>query len=255
MISNPTQRYSLIMLGRLWFLVVLAWAFPGWASQLPPVKVCWESELKPPYLELGSAGKVEGILVSRLENVLQNANIPYQHILLPWSRCLQQIKKGAVDLVPNASYKTKRAEYAYYSAPVYASELVLYYQSKHFPSPPRIPNLQSLAKYRVGGIKDFNYSFYEGLVKIDPLVKKRTQLIGMLKRGRIDFAVLQRNVVDEMVARRQVNLRGLDFIPDPVKPRKEYHILVSKQSSRSEQLLQLINQHLEQSRNQFILAD
>ena len=214
-----------------------------------PIKLCWEAELKPPYLELGSNGKISGTMVHRVEHILNAGKIPFQHVLLPWSRCLQGAQSGHIDLVPNASYKDKRAVFALYSQPVYTSELALYYSVEKFPTPPVIPDAKTLSKYRVAGIQGFNYSFYKREVTIQPKVKHRSQLIDMLQRRRIDFAVMQRNVVEELVKDKQFSLRGIDHIPDPVKPRKQYHIIVSKKSPRAQQLLRLIDAGLEASQN------
>lgn len=224
----------------------------GAALAAEPVKICWESALKPPYLELGNNGKVRGAMVYRLEKILKNANITFEHSLLPWSRCLQGVEKGSIDVVPNASYKSKRAKFALYSLPAYASELVLYYNLEKFPTPPLIRDTQALSQYKVGGIQGFNYSFYKGQVTISPKVKQRSQLIDMLQRQRIDFAVMQSNVVNELVKRKEFGLRGIGLVPDPVKPRKEYHILVSKKSAQAEQLLKIINQGLDDSNNTFM---
>lgn len=218
-----------------------------------PVTICWESALKPPYLEKAANGTVRGAMVYRLEKILQDANTPFKHVLLPWSRCLQGAQHGSIDLVPNASYKNKRAKFALYSKPTYTSELVLYYNREQFPSPPLIRDPQTLDQYHVGGVQGFNYSFYKKQVSIHPKVKQRLQLIDMLQRQRIDFAVMQRNVVDELVRRKEFSLRGIGFVPDPVKPRKEYHILVSKKTKQAAKLLKIINEGLEAS-NDMLMA-
>lgn len=221
----------------------------GSALAAEPLKICWESELKPPYLELGENGRVSGAMVYRLAKILDDANIPFEHILLPWSRCLQGAQSGSIDIVPNASYKSRRADFALYSTPAYTSELVLYYTLEQFPSPPLITDMKALSTYRVGGIQGFNYSFYKQQVSVRPKVKQRSQLIDMLQRRRIDFAVMQRNVVEELVKRKEFNLRGISHIPDPVKPQKEYHILVSKKSANAQQLLKVIDAGLAASQN------
>ncbi len=211
------------------------------AEAKEPVKICWESELKPPYLERDDNGGVAGTMVRHLEQVLQAQQFDYEHILLPWARCLQAMQAGTVELVPNASYHVDREKYAFYSKPSYSSELGLYYRKDQFPQAPDISNLTALAQYRVGGVQDFNYSFYQDQVTVEPKVKRREQLIDMLQRQRIDFAIVQRKVIEEMAKRQQLDLHGLAWISNPVSPHKQYHVLVSRKSPRAAQLLKTIN--------------
>lgn len=203
--------------------------------------VCWESGLKPPYLELDEKRQPVGIMVERLELILDEAGLSYQHILLPWGRCLQAVAEGKADLVPNASYKTERASYAHYSDPAYSSQLALYYSQLRFPEPPQINDIEELKLFRVGGMIGFNYSFYEDQMELHSLVRRRAQLIEMLKRERIDFAVLQKAVVDALTKRGELDLNTIASIPEPVHPEKHYHILVSKQTPNATALVDTIN--------------
>ena len=213
------------------------------------LRVCWEAELKPPYLMHDNTGEITGITVDMVEAILKNQEKPIKHLLKPWKRCLHDIQAGTVDVVPNASYKPKRAEFSHYSSPLYATNLVLFFRRIEFLNRPKVSSLEALSQYRLGGVHGFNYSFYNDKVKMDTSAKTRTALINMLRAGRFNFAVAQWEVIANLSHNKEVNLEGLDSIPDPVKSSKEYHILVSKKLKDGEKLVEFINQHIDEYKN------
>jgi len=59
-----------------------------------------------------------GIGVDWFEQILQEHQIVPKHRILPWKHCLVELKRGNVDIVPNASFKQSRLQFAYYTQPI-----------------------------------------------------------------------------------------------------------------------------------------
>lgn len=205
-----------------------------------PVIIAWESGLKPPYLMLDNNQSPVGIAVDILSEILKRKNIKARHIVMPWKRCLKYIQQQKVDIVPNASFKKDRAEYAFYSNPLYETHLVLYYLKSKFQAPPDIKTVRDLKPYRVGGILGFNYKQYEGVLTVHTGAKSRIALIKMLNAERVDFAVLQKEIMLARQKKGDVDLSGLAYIPDPGRPINVSHILTVK-NSKGELLKSIID--------------
>ncbi len=195
-----------------------------YGMEIKETSIAWETGLKPPYLTLNNK-QPTGIAVDIVNEIFKRKNIKVTHSVIPWKRCLKYIQAKKVDIVPNASYKKERAEYALYTDPLYETHLVLYYKKPRFKTPPEITSVLELKKYRLGGVLGFNYKQYAGIIDIDTGANSRANLIKMLKAGRVDFAILQEEIMLSMQKAGLVDLRGLQHIPDPVRPINISHIL------------------------------
>jgi polar amino acid transport system substrate-binding protein len=224
------------------FLIVIALLFslPVSAQKLREVSIAWEEGEKPPYLMLDDQNLPYGIAVEMLEEILKHNGITPIHRILPWKRCLIEIKEKEVDIVPNASFKKERTAYAYYSNPFYQTHLVLLYKINNFKEVPVVRTVEDLKPYKVGGVLGFNYIQYENKIQLDTGAKKREILIRKLRNDRVDFAVLQNEVILNLAKAGKVDLSGLDIIPDPVRPIKAYHLLTIK-NARGEKIKNVID--------------
>ncbi len=215
------------------------------AENIKTVKVGWEDGLKPPYLMLNEQDQPIGIAVEWVTKILSSRKITIVNVILPWKRCLSEIEKGNVDIVPNASFNKKRTEFALYTKPLYATHLVLFYNKTQFTAKPEIHTVGELSRYEVGGVLGFNYSFYHGKLKIDTGARTRETLIKKLNNNRIDFAIAQKEVIFALNKEGKVDLRNIGYIPDLVRPIKEYHILVGKKHPNSSTLKQILDSGIE----------
>lgn len=227
-----------------WPIPCIALCLPLLASAQPlpsEVSICWEEGLKPPYLMLDAQGQVAGIAVDMVNEMLKRRQVQPKHLVRPWKRCLAEVESGEVDLVPNASYRDERAQYALYSEPLYETHLMLFYHTKRFATPPTIRQLDDMKRYSFGGILGFNYDQYAGQLKIDTTAKNRDILFRMLTVGRYDFAIEQLEVILMMQARKELSLEHVASVPEPIQPVKLFHILVSKKHSQAEELRKMLN--------------
>ncbi len=206
------------------------------AQEIKSLKVCWESELKPPYLIKDNQGQLRGIAVEWLQHIMDIQNINYRNVLLPWKRCLLNLERGFVDLVPNSSYKASRAEFSYYSQELYRTHLALFYRKGKFPNAHTFTTTEQFKPYAVGGVRGFNYSFYDGLITIDQGASNRKALIRKLKRGRVDFAILQREVIASIYQNAQHELTELASVLAPNNSYKSFYVLIGKANEQAAEI-------------------
>ena len=234
-------------LAALFVLATLTGTATG-ADAIKEVRICWEDGLKPPYLMRNAEGQVTGIAVDMLEDIFRRRAIKAHHVLRPWKRCLAEVESGEADLVPNASYREERARFALYSAPLYQTNLVLFYVQKRFPETPRINGIDDMRRYRFGGILGFNYDQYDGQLAIETSATTRQGLLRMLEADRFDFAIEQLESFRMMERRQEISLQGISHVADPRSPTKDFHVLVSKRHPQASQLKQLLDEGIARQR-------
>jgi polar amino acid transport system substrate-binding protein len=205
------------------------------------VRVCWENELKPPYLQLDANNQVSGIAVELVDNIFTRQKVKTHHILMPWKRCLLGLRDNSVDVVPNASFKKDRVEYGLYTKPLYATHLMLFYNKSKFPTPPVIKTVADMAHYRVAGVRGFNYDHYQNKIHIETGSPSRIALLQRLHLGRVDLAIEQKEVVFMLKKTGKVDLKNIGYVPDPVLPEEIYYMMVRKNYPGAEKLVHLVN--------------
>lgn len=218
---------------------------PVLAQEISEVTIAWEDGLKPPYLMLDDRKQPTGIAVDILNKIFSRQEIKVSHLILPWKRCLALIKNKKIDIVPNSSYKEERTLFAYYTKPMYETHLVLFYKKAQFSTVPTFAKIDDLEPYKIGGVLGFNYTWYEGKINLDTGAKTREILIIKLRNGRVDFAILQKEVLLALQHEGKVNLTGLGSIPDPIRPTKVYYVLTVK-NERGKKLQKIINHGIDQ---------
>ncbi|KAB8029196.1 substrate-binding periplasmic protein [Fluviispira multicolorata] len=222
------------------------------ASEIEKVKICWEDGLKPPYLMLKVGKKTEnesvtGVAVEIVHQILKKNKIEYENIILPWKRCLIEVEKGKIDIVPNASINPERQAFAFFTdKPLYSTNMVLFYKKKRFKKKPIINGIDDLKKYIVGGYLGFNYKYFNNQIEMDIGSTSRELLFQKLKIGRFDFAIEQLEVVNYMASQKIISLNGLDYIQNRVMPQQHYYVMVSKNSENSTQLKSILDKGIEE---------
>jgi polar amino acid transport system substrate-binding protein len=222
-------------------LLNIAFIQSAFAVHEKPLTVCWEANLKPPYLQLDENNSLSGIAVDWIEHILDAQQIPFVHVIKPWKRCLQDVKLGKADIVPNSSFKLNRSEFALYSRPIYTTRLKFFYLEGKIKNSQIPQSLNDFKRYKVGGVGGYNYDFYQQKLTIDTGANSRTALLKKLQRNRIDFAIMQEQVLYSLLKNEPEQLKALGQIDAPLKPLKNYHILVSKKNHQAAEILHIIN--------------
>ncbi|MEH6444560.1 MAG: transporter substrate-binding domain-containing protein [Oceanospirillaceae bacterium] len=218
------------------------------ADKLNNIKVCWESELKPPYLMQDNQGVLKGIAVDLVQKMMLLQDISFQNIVMPWKRCLRSLQRGSVDLVPNASFKHNRTEFALYSREIYRTHLDFFYIKDKIPNAATLNTIQHFTPYKVGGVRGFNYAFFEEFIAIESGASNRRALLLKLKKGRVDFAILQREVVTSSYQDDPEFLTQFASIPAPNNSFNAFYVLAGRKHKNATQLVSAIDTGLAQLR-------
>jgi polar amino acid transport system substrate-binding protein len=217
----------------------------AYSDDITEVSIAWEDGLKPPFLMLDANNNPTGIAVDMLYEIFHRNKITQVHNIIPWARCLSEIKQQKVDLVPNSSYTKDREEFAYYTKPIYKTHRVLFYNTSEYQSPPKISSLEDLKSFRIGGVLHFNYDQYGDKIAIDTGASNREALINKLHVGRIDIAIEQKEVILRLAREGKTNLEGIGDVPDPVMPAQSFYVLCVK-NKKGKQLQEIINLGIDQ---------
>jgi polar amino acid transport system substrate-binding protein len=217
-----------------------------YASSLKSIKVCWESELKPPYLMQTGEKQLHGLAVEWLEQIMRSNKIKLEHVVQPWKRCLISLQRGHVDIVPNSSLQESRKNFAYYSDELYRTHLDFYYLKNKIANAEQLTQAEHFKLYVIGGIRGFNYTFYDGLISIETGASNRETLVNKLLKGRVDFAILQREVLASLYRNKQHVLTLIAGISAPENSAKSFYILVGHKHPNAKKIVSMINTGLEE---------
>jgi hypothetical protein len=82
------------------------------------LKVCSTEEYEYPYWFKDDSNRISGVRVDvfRIVEERLNSNIHFEFYMMPWSRCLDEVKKGQMDMILAVSYRKERAENFIYPA-------------------------------------------------------------------------------------------------------------------------------------------
>jgi len=208
--------------------------------------ICWERNLKPPYLMLDSSKKISGIAVDWVESILNSQGIAFEHTVEPWKRCLKELETGRVHMVPNASFKPERAIFSLYSDVLYSTHLKFYFSSEKLKHYKTLTQASDFLPYVVGGVSGFNYSFFKNILEIDTGAQTRQSLLEKLAKKRVDFAIMQAEVFEAITKRSPLQFSN---IPSPIRHKKEYFVLFSKKHANAIKNTEAFNEGLNTLRN------
>ena len=151
-----------------WAGLAMAILSPALWGQEPPVKIClgegnewapftyWERKDGVP-----DTRRLTGSATTQVLEALKRLGLSYKIRYLPWARVQQELadyrQNGLCELTWDASYKPERAEYAFYSVPLYYTHLGFFYLKRRFPE---APDLQTVNRSRVCGVIGYNYAPY-----------------------------------------------------------------------------------------------
>jgi polar amino acid transport system substrate-binding protein len=219
----------------------------------PPVQICLgESNEWPPftYWERRDGQpdptRLTGSATALVLGALDQLGLEYRIHYLPWARVQQELAEYAdkrrCELTWDASYKPERAEYAFYSVPLYRTQLGLFYSRRRFAEPPQLQGPGRLRGFRVCGVIGYNYAPY-GIGEEIQLVPSIQQSLDMLERGRCDLFPSEveplRGGIALGIYQGHPQLRHLKL-----EQSKQFYVLVSKGSPRAANLINRLNQAL-----------
>lgn len=176
--------------------------------------ICEDQDEWPPYSFFERRNgqkndKVVGYAIDVIESIFARHGIQYKIALIPWSRCLAELKTGQqYQMALNLSWSEERANSYLLSRAYYSTTNYYYYSRKKFPNGLPIHSVADLKQYPVCGILGYNYTTY-GFKPgdIDQSAKSFESLIAKLHLGRCAL-FLEKNEV--MVGYGAIGKRYLD---------------------------------------------
>lgn len=240
-------------MNRCWIGVPLGLCCAALQAAEPPVDICLgEGNEWPPYTYWERQdGKIDqsrltGSATQLVLGALRQLGLTYRIQYLPWARVQQELAEyaanGRCELTWDASYKTERAAYAYYSVPLYRTHLGLFYSQKRFAQPPASSAAVAEPMHRYCGVIGYNYAPYRIVQEIQRFPSIQ-QSLDMLERQRCEFFPSEIEPLSSGIAlgiyRGHPELRSLTLDIG-----KSFYVLVSKGSPRANELTNRLNQAL-----------
>lgn len=219
----------------------LAWAQGAEPASgaLRVIKACDDGAEWPPYTYFqrdadGKAGRqVVGYSVEVLQRILAPLGYTAEIDLLPWARCQREVERGETYVLAlNASPSPEREQRFLLSRAYYQTTHAYFYSRRRHPQGLDIQHLGDLARYRVCGLRGYNYSAY-GLQgeQLDVGANEPQQVVGKLRAGRCDLWLEKYEIVagTRVVGTDLLANADLAWARVPDLPPGDFHMIVSRQ--------------------------
>lgn len=192
-----------------------------------------------PKVGISPSGQPEGIFVDIIEEIAERENWKIKYIPGTWAECLERLKKGEIDLMPDVGYSPQRAEiFVFHKEPVLTDWFQVYTHKNN-----NIRSLQDIAHKKIGilegsiqeeTLKQLNKDFFLDLLfKPFPSYK---DMFEALKRKEIDILVCNRFYGYKHAREYGVEETGIIFHPNP--------LFFAGSKHTSSVLLETIDKHL-----------
>jgi polar amino acid transport system substrate-binding protein len=184
-----------------------------------------------------------GEFTKLVSTVIKEMDMEPKYRLYPWPRCYDSVIKGRVWAAFPYSYTAQRAKHVIYSDPVSCSKTVFFYYERGAAGDRyRYEGLEDLQNYRIGGVSGYFYSeiFKKNGLTVD-YVSKEISGLEKLIAGRIDLMPLNELVGKHLIEANFPNDIGkFKTISKPLSV-DSLHLIASKDSQRSVELMQRFN--------------
>lgn len=217
--------------------------------------VCDDADEWPPYsywqrINGKKTEQVAGYAVEVLKTIFAHNGLHYNIRLLPWARCLAELKLGTnYQLALNLSYSEERDKSYLLTRPYYSTTNYYYYSRKHHPQGLNISSVADLKRYTVCGIHGYNYTTY-GLEpsEINQRAKNIPNLITMLHLGRCDLFVEKHEILMGFGAIGEPYLKDPELGREMIRgmPPTPFHMAVSRALPQAQALKEMLDHELMQ---------
>ena len=177
------------------------------------VAICDDQNEWPPYIYFernsdGSrTGKVAGYSIAVIDAIFARHGIKRELKMLPWARCVADLQNGSrAQLAMNLTRNVERHQFLLFTRPYYTMHSHYFYSARSFPKGLQINALDDLRKYRICGLKGYNYERIP-VQGMDQGSKDYRSLVSKLHLGRCDVFLEQ---FEAMVGFGAIGQRHLD---------------------------------------------
>ncbi len=223
------------------------------AAPLGTVRICDDANEWPPYTfserRNGQAtGGLSGYSVELVRLILQRRGISHAIELLPWKRCLLEVKDGTrYQMLLNASATPLREREYLLSLPYHQTHSYVFFDRKRYPQGVNLKSVEDLQRYQLGGIRGYAYPMLSDAQR-DTMLRTGSypSLVRMLQLGRVEMLVEDYEAIrglERMGALPSLDATGIAALPLPGVPPLQYHMMFSR-DTRGAALQQLVNEEL-----------
>ncbi|MBH9552014.1 substrate-binding periplasmic protein [Inhella gelatinilytica] len=217
--------------------VLSLWLVIGSAVQAaePPLRVCLNDVPHPPWRMASPDGRIQrqGLDFLFLDRLAQRSGLAIEISLLPWKRCLADLKSGAQDAVLSLSYLAEREEFVVY--PTRKGEpdtsMALRHNRYHWYAARPLSLRWDGEKLRglpAGAVVGVQTGYSIGTVvrdlgfTVDEAARTTTANLEKLARGRVQVVALQAKEADEVLRHRPDLGRRIQRV-EPVLQERAYY--------------------------------
>lgn len=192
--------------------------------------------------------KLTGFTLDIIKRVFAKHNITWQIDLIPWSRCLYEVKKGnKYQMLLNAVSNPQRRQDYYFSEPHFEAQNFYFYSKQKYPDGLPINSPKDLSNYVLGGVYGYDQTVFgikEEQVKIHS--KSLPKLIQMMYLDRFDVFMAGSDAVPWMrLAFPELNINTrLGYAPLKGTKSTYFYFMYSKNWSQAEAVQQLLNSEM-----------
>lgn len=242
---------------RLLICITLLFAFPEsvYANSKPPFKVSIcedDTEVFPLTYYSRDNGiknsKVTGFTIEIIERTFRKYDIDWKIDLIPWSRCLKEVKKGKhYQMLLNAVTTEERRLNYHFSEPHYTTQNYYFYSKSKYPDGLKIHSPNDLAHYVLAGVYGYDQTVF-GVKNEDVLIRSKSlpKLIKMLYLDRFDVFMAGNDITYWMrYAFPELNINhSLGYAPLQGTKKTEFYFMLSKQWKDAKRVQALLDKEI-----------
>lgn len=192
--------------------------------------------------------KLIGFTVELIERIFYKHKISWDIVLIPWSRCLHEVKKGKkYQMLLNAVSNEQRRRDYYFTGPHFEAKNFYFYAKEKYPNGLPINSPADLSNYVLGGVYGYDQTVF-GIKEEQVLIHSKSlpKLIQMMYLGRFDVFMAGSDAVPWMrKAFPELNIdTRLGYAPLKETEGTYFHMMLSKQWPQAKKVQTLLNKEM-----------
>ncbi|GHW08648.1 amino acid ABC transporter, periplasmic amino acid-binding protein, putative [Vibrio cholerae] len=214
---------------------VVLYSFSAWAQTITAAQDPW-----PPFVMENAQQK--GLSVDIVTAAFATQGYTVEFTIMPWSRALNDVKEGKIDILPATWFTQERTAYLTYSDNYLTNQVKFIKKAgDNF----EFAGLASLDGKKVGIVRGYGYGdeFMNDPSFFRPESTDLKQNLQKLQAGRIDLAVEDELVAKSIITEAGMNLADFAFTNQAISE-NPLHVTSGKANPRSEELVAAFNKGL-----------
>jgi polar amino acid transport system substrate-binding protein len=144
----------------------------------------------PPFVMFALGDPLTGFSFELLGQLASHMGRRLRVSKLPWARCLQEVKSGAIDLAIDAYDDAERRKTYFYSAPYHTLTPQLFFKANSLIETLHISKVDELSRFKGCGVHGYTYEHYDlDASTLDRGAGDDAKMLQKLKARHCDYAV------------------------------------------------------------------